>query len=404
LTTQINKVEGGEEASRECSECHSRRIWKDGIRETKHGPVQRFLCRDCGTRFSEKSNKALSPIKNCQLCAVIKEAKKLDSQAETKTVCVGEKSLQNVPQESRGLIAKFMAYLERQGYYEKSAYLKLLKILAKDGADLTNPEDVKTKIAQHKWVDRQGETHSWKNSTKILAVCGYDLFCKMEGISWEPPKYKAQDSEIYVPDEKHLDELIIGSRSKRMSAFLQCLKETFADPGEILKLEWIDIKGNVVSINHPVKGHLSGRIEVTNKLIGMLNELPKVSKRVFPMTYQCAANSFQKLRKRLAHKLQEPELLNVSFKSYRHWGGSMLNYYTNGNVTKIQKALRHKSVLNTMKYIHTIPFKDEDFEIAVATTPEDIKQLGKAGWTKYDEMVFNGAKQHFYRKPKKYGV
>jgi hypothetical protein len=33
------------------------------------------------------------------------------------------------------------------------------------------------------------------------------------------------------------------------------------------------------------------------------------------------------------------------------------------------------------------------------TTSEEIRQLGKAGWTKYDEM--NG--MHFYRKPKKFG-
>ena len=82
----------------------------------------------------------------------------------------------------------------------------------------------------------------------------------------------------------------------------------------------------------------------------------------------------------------------------------MLAYYTNGNVPKIQEALRHKSVLNTMKYIHTIQFKDEDFEETVATTPEEIRQLGKAGWTKYDEGDFNGTQLHFYRKPKKYCV
>ena len=29
------KVVGGEEASRECPNCHSKRIWKDGLRETR---------------------------------------------------------------------------------------------------------------------------------------------------------------------------------------------------------------------------------------------------------------------------------------------------------------------------------------------------------------------------------
>ena len=52
-----------------------------------------------------------------------------------------------------------------------------------------------------------------------------------------------------------------------------------------------------------------------------------------------------------------------------------------------------------MKYIHTIRLRDEDFEIATATTSEEIKQLGQLGFFKYDEM--QGI--HFYRKPKKFG-
>ena len=74
----------------------------------------------------------------------------------------------------------------------------------------------------------------------------------------------------------------------------------------------------------------------------------------------------------------------------------MLVHYTNGNVLTIKKMLRHKKVENTMKYIHTIQFKDEDFEIATAITTEEIKQLEQVGFVKYNEM--NGI--HFYRKPK----
>src|SRR5665647_3322921 len=82
----------------------------------------------------------------------------------------------------------------------------------------------------------------------------------------------------------------------------------------------------------------------------------------------------------------------------------MLAHYTNGNVLTVKKMLRHKSILNTMKYIHAVQkLKDEDFEEAVATTPEEVRQLGKAGWTKYDEMTINGTQMHFYRKPKRFG-
>jgi integrase len=403
-TTTQGPQNGRSNSLGHCPECGSQRLYKDGRRYLRDGSsIQRWLCRGCGLRFSkigshssreplqknseQSLNTSSSIVSNRQICAL--KVKNLTSAAETKTVA-GERRLQTLPQEARGLIAKYMAYLEREGYYQDTSYLKLLSILVKRGADLLNPEDVKTKIAKQQW----------KDSVKFLAVYAYDAFCKMENISWNPPKYKQQDSEISVPDEKHLDQLISATRSKRLAAFLQCLKETFADPGEILKLEWRDVRDNVISINHPVKGHLSGRMQVSNRLIAMLNALPKDSKRVFPMSYQSAVNSFQKLRKRLAQKLQNPELLHVSFRSYRHWGGSMLAHYTNGNVLTIQKALRHKNIQNTMKYIHTIPFRDEDFEVATATTDEEIKQLGRAGWTKYDEK--HGIS--YYRKPRKYSV
>lgn len=83
----------------------------------------------------------------------------------------------------------------------------------------------------------------------------------------------------------------------------------------------------------------------------------------------------------------------------------MLAFYTNGNVMKVKAALRYRRVENTMKYIHAVEnIKEEDFEETTATTPEQVRALGKAGWTKYDEMTYNGIQMHFYRKPKKFGV
>jgi len=81
----------------------------------------------------------------------------------------------------------------------------------------------------------------------------------------------------------------------------------------------------------------------------------------------------------------------------------MLAHVTNGNVPLIQRILRHKSWKSTMKYVHTVEFKDEDYEETVATNPEEVRALGKAGWTKYDEMTIAGIQMHFYRKPKRFG-
>ena len=86
----LNKIKGGETASRECPNCHSKRNWKDGTREIKNREVQRYICRYCGYRFSENSYKGTWTNANRQLCA-IKKAKKLDTATETKTVA-GESS------------------------------------------------------------------------------------------------------------------------------------------------------------------------------------------------------------------------------------------------------------------------------------------------------------------------
>ncbi|MCK4481630.1 hypothetical protein KAU55_00275, partial [Candidatus Bathyarchaeota archaeon] len=36
-----------------CPECDSLKTWKDGLRYTNLGPMQRYICRDCGYRFSD---------------------------------------------------------------------------------------------------------------------------------------------------------------------------------------------------------------------------------------------------------------------------------------------------------------------------------------------------------------
>jgi hypothetical protein len=79
-------------------------------------------------------------------------------------------------------------------------------------------------------------------------------------------------------------------------------------------------------------------------------------------------------------------------------------HVTNGNVPVMARILRDKSWKSTQKYAHTTEFKDEDFEETIAKTPEEIRALGKAGWTKYDELIVAGVPMHFYRKPMRFGT
>jgi len=51
-----------------------------------------------------------------------------------------------------------------------------------------------------------------------------------------------------------------------------------------------------------------------------------------------------------------------------------------------------------MKYIHMVHFKDDEFEVATATTVEEIKELVGAGFEKVDEI--HGI--HIFKRPKKF--
>ena len=306
-----------------------------------------------------------------------------------------------IPEAQRGLIVEFMAYLEREGYCADIQYPATLAHVVRDGANLLDPESVKAVIAKQK--KKTGDP--WSNSMKMLATCAYDSFCEMRSIAWKRPTYVQDEAKIYVADEKELDMLISAAPRKKMTAFLLTLKHTFADPEEAVRIEWIDLKENVLSINHPVKGHYTGKYELPTQLCELFNSLPHKSKRIFATNYDNLYASFVVLRARAAEDKHKPNLLQITFKSFRHWGGTMLAYYTRGNVPEMARILRHKNWKSTQKYVHLaqLPMRDEDFDTASATTSDEILALGQAGWTKYDEAAFNGVTYHFFRKPKRFG-
>lgn len=223
-------------------------------------------------------------------------------------------------------------------------------------------------------------------------------------ISWIPPKYKQEETIPFIPDESELDALISAVRTKKLATYLQALKETYGDPSEVLRMEWIDIseKEQTIKINHPVKGHNPRTLQVSSRLFSMLSRLPHKAPRVFTCTYGSVSTAYCRLRKRLAETQQNPRLLSIELRTFRHWGGTMIAFYTNGNVLLVKKLLGHKRIENSMKYIGMIQFKDDQFETATATTQEEIQKLGQAGWVKYDELTLNGTQLHFYRKPKRF--
>ena len=243
-----------------------------------------------------------------------------------------------------------------------------------------------------------------KNGTKMLYCYAYNAFANMLKLQWDMPTYKQEDYDPFVPDETELDALINASKSKLLVAFLQCLKETFGDPGEVLRIKWIDVDFNnkAISIRYPVKNHLTGTFQVSNRLLAMIDALPRKTERVFPIPYSSMLRRFVTMRKRTADLHQNPRLLKVDFTAFRTWAGTMIAYHTNGNVLTVQKLLRHRQIKNTMRYIGKIQFKSDDFETTSATTVEDILRLGEEGWKEYSVVKINSIEYHCFKKPKRF--
>ena len=317
----------------------------------------------------------------------------MDTATELKTVA-GDRPLDKAT--AKGLLLQYTLYLQKEGYGEDCRYVSCIRMLLNSNCNVYDPEVVKAVIAKKKW----------KDGTKMQACYAYNVLAKMLGLTWVMPIYRQEEYIFFLPEESELDALISAARSRRMTAYLQTLKETFADPSEGLGLRWIDVDANrnVIAINKPVKNHRPRELEVSSRLIGMLNTLPKTSELIFQTCYRNMQSSFVKLRKRVASKLQNPRILKISFVSFRHWGGTQLAWLTNGNVLIVKEKLGHRNIENTMKYIARINWKlNQDFDVATATTDEEIKNLGAAGYQKYDERTVGTTHISYYRRPQRFG-
>jgi integrase/ribosomal protein L37AE/L43A len=408
--SESERVRGSAGASPLCPQCGSNKLWRDGLRYSPFGDkIQRWLCRNCGFRFSDSHDveRSWSAFERLQRVQTKSLKAKVDIVSD-RQICVSEGEMINLAEVTRqetaagatlldkatlkGLLVQYAFWIQKEGYAEDSRYRDCIRMLINAGANLRDPENVKAVIAKR----------PWKDGTKMQATYAYDLMTKMLGITWTKPRYRQEETLPFVPEEKELNDLVASCKSRRMAAFLQTLKETYADPTEALRLRWIDIdfSKSIITINKPVKGHLPGQIKVSSNVLAMLNALPKTSERIFPITYKSAYDCFKQVRKRAAARLQNPRLLAISFRTYRHWGGTMIAHYTNGNVLTVKKLLRHKRIDNTMKYIHMITFKDDEFEVGSATTVEEAKKLLSVGFdyiTQKDNIML-------FRRPKRFSI
>ena len=388
-----------------CPNCGSQKVWKDGLRCTACGSIQRYRCRECGYRFSEKSGKQknrellrkFAQGLECQDCdesqrgALVSLMETIslaaDPQNEKRAAGATETN-QSQTADIKGKLVEFAWWLKKQGYKDSTitSKVKLLRILAKRGADLLNPESVKEVIAQQEWSEGRKEN----------AVDAYTSFLVFVGGKWDPPKYKRVDKLPFIPTEQELDALIAGC-GKKMAAFLQLLKETGIRAGEAWNLKWtdLDVQSQTIRVT-PEKGSEPRILRISSKCLSMIQSLPKKGNLIFGgYPIQGFARSFQRSRKILANKLGNPRLLQISFHTFRHWKATM-EYARTKDILYVMKLLGHKNIKNTLIYTQLIDSKEDEWVCKVAKTVEEAKQLIEAGFEYVDTI--DGI--HLYRKRK----
>lgn len=377
-----------------CGECGSLEVWKDGFRRLSDSSiVQRFLCRKCGFRFILRHNTSKDSIaygSDGQVCAILQEAKNLSNATETKTVA-GEKA--EFQKNSNGEILTFHIWLLKQGYNEGTAKNRayLINRLVILGADIKDTETVKEILARKGWSD----------GYKANFVEAYHSFLQWQGKTWNPPRYRRPQKLSFIPTETEIDQLI-AAVGKTTGAFLQGLKDTGVDPGELARAKWTDInkEAKTININRPVKGHNARILRVSETFLNRISLLPKKHDRIFNCTRMSA--TFWSQRKRIAQKLQNPRILQIHYTTFRHWKAT-IEYHRTKDLIYVQKLLGHKSIQSTMIYIdyEAALFgsaTNEEFTVKVALNVEEACKLSEVGFEYVTGDYADGGK--IFRKRK----
>lgn len=239
-------------------------------------------------------------------------------------------------------------------------------------------------------------TCNWSNGTKNIVVVAYQDWLRMYGLpKLRLPKYHVAEKLPFIPTEKEIDALINSARL-RLSCFLRLLKETGVRPVEAWRLLWTDIDTaqRTVNIRTAKRGN-PRKLRVSQQLLNMLGGLKKDNNYLFSPSglrerfdteLEHFTRNYTKFRKRLASKLQNSRLTQISLYTFRHWKATM-EYNKTKDILYVMRVLGHKNIKNTLKYTQLVNFEVDDYICKAATTVKQASELIETGYEYVCEMA-----------------
>ena len=369
-----------------CPECSSSKTWKDGLRYIQDQPIQRYLCRSCGYRFSNNYYKESQTTRGRQICVLDEKAKNLVAVEKTESMTAGD------IQEHKGEIIQFGWHMQKRGLSKATIQTRMyrLSVLVRKGANLEDPETVETILA----------VSDWGKANKKIFANSYKAYTLYKKIEWQMPKITVPNKEPFLPLEEEVRQLVAGS-GKKTSTLIQLLFETGVRIGEATSLKWtdLDFKQRTLHVNCPEKGGNARTIQLSNELLAMLKDLKKREDgNIFNPRKGTLNTTFMNQRNKLAKRLQNPRLKQIHFHTLRHLRATLTYYKSGGDILKVKYLLGHKRLDTTGRYAHYQAFRNEEYTVRRPTTREEEDQLIQDGFQfiRYDQKH----KEPVYKKRK----
>jgi len=441
-----------------CPECASNRVWKDGVRQTKHGSIQRWLCRDCGLRFSESATDLKKKVDIfSQSVEQPNPGKNLLQASVFQSEFSVEPSLENLPLKTRENIASHTS--SKQTIAEKPIYTftdynrecqsmrhqgngakNLVRVEsqlqeAKRGATKPAIEvivelqkfalwlqdegikqssigtytDILLTLVKHGAILNQPETirrvlgqqTSWKESYKHTIADIYSKYLDKLGLKWRKPRYQETNELIFIPSEKEL-QLAINCGSRENRVFTQFTYEVGCRVNEAEAFRWIDInrETRLVDIKKSKNGN-PRQLKISSEVIDMLLSLPKNHETVFsPKAQGTRGIMFHNRMRTLARKSNNPRFLKIHLHTFRHCK-ALREYHKTRDILHVRYVLGHKTLRATQRYVEMYThvydnLKPQDYVVKIARTSEEAKDLLKVGF----EFVNEIDGEYLYKKAK----